>query len=35
MDYLPIFLDLRGKNSLVVGGGDMNDAWKGLVRGMR
>ncbi|MBK6742141.1 MAG: uroporphyrinogen-III C-methyltransferase [Hydrogenophilales bacterium] len=22
MDYLPIFLDLRGKNSLVVGGGD-------------
>jgi uroporphyrin-III C-methyltransferase/precorrin-2 dehydrogenase/sirohydrochlorin ferrochelatase len=23
MDYLPIFLDLRGKNSLVVGGGDV------------
>ena len=23
MDYLPIFLDLRGKNGLVVGGGDM------------
>lgn len=23
MDYLPIFLDLRGKNALVVGGGDI------------
>ena len=33
MDYLPIFLDIRGRHVLIVGGGDgtVNAALKGIV----